>query len=314
MTLGPGHRSLTIAVLTFRRPDDLAEVLPLLVAQAETVLSSEMQPRVLVVDNDPEASARQQVQAFDVAAIPVDYVLERRPGIANARNRALDESADDDVLVFIDDDERPSNEWLSSLLRLRDETDAAAVVGPVTSKFEVQPEPWIELGRFFDRRRLSTGDVIEVAATNNLLLDRTVVRRLHLAFDTSLGMTGGEDTLFTRKLSQEGGLMIWCAEATVTDVVPAARTTRRWVVQRAFSSGNGWSITSVMLAGSGLRLGLRASLTASGLIRVAFGTLRALSGLVTRSLAREAGGVRTVARGAGMVSGAWGHRYSEYRR
>jgi len=322
-------RLLTIAVLTFRRPRDLDAVLPLLVEQARSVRGLGVEARVLVVDNDASGSGRGRVEEAALAAadpgdgagpVTVDYVVEATPGIASARNRALAESGDGDVLVFIDDDERPSDGWLGALVSLQAETGAAAVVGPVRSEYEVEPEPFIVEGRFFVRRRLATGTPVDVAATNNLLLDLVEVRRQGLAFDVALGQLGGEDTLFTRSLVAGGGTILWCAEAVVTDVVPAHRVTRRWVVQRAYSSGNGWSLTSVMLSARGAsRLSTRLRLSAKGGVRVAGGLGRYAVGTVTRplgrrSLGQRARGIRTMARGAGMVAGAWGAGYREYGR
>jgi succinoglycan biosynthesis protein ExoM len=325
-------RLLTIAVLTFRRPRDLDAVLPLLVEQARSVRGLGVEARVLVVDNDASGSGRERVEAAALAAagpddgaeqddaVTVHYVVEGTPGIASARNRALAESGDSDLLVFIDDDERPSEQWLRALVALQSETGAAAVVGPVRSEYEVEPEPFIVEGRFFVRRRLATGTRVDVAATNNLLLDLAEVRRQGLAFDVALGQLGGEDTLFTRSLVAGGGTILWCAEAVVTDVVPAHRVTRRWVVQRAYSSGNGWSLTSVMLSARGAsRLALRLRLSAKGGVRVVGGLGRYAVGTVTRplgrrSLGQRARGIRTMARGAGMVAGAWGAGYREYGR
>jgi succinoglycan biosynthesis protein ExoM len=312
--------TLTIAVLTYKRPDDLEAVVPLCVEQARATEAFGIRTRVLVVDNDPNASARDAVAKFadadaDAAGVDVVYTHEPEPGIAAARNRALDASADDDLLVFLDDDERPSETWLTALLALREKEGPTAVVGPVISAYSITPDPWILAGRFFDRRRLPTGTEVDVAATNNLLLDLRDIRRFGLEFERSLGTIGRSDTVFTRRIVSNGGRMLWCDEAVVTDVVPPQRLTRQWVVQRAFSSGNGWSLTSLLLApGRGLRLALRLRLTGKGLVRLAGGVARLVVGTVARSLGQRARGVRTIARGAGMVSGAWGHRYQEYRR
>ena len=61
----------------------------------------------------------------------------------------------------------------------------------------------------------ATGTRLEVAATNNLLLDLRAVRAAGLRFDVDLGTQGGEDTLFTRQLVASGGLLTWCAEAAL---------------------------------------------------------------------------------------------------
>jgi len=312
-------RSATIAVLTYRRPDDVAAILPLLTQQARVGLAEGLDVDVLVVDNDPGGAAEDSVRQFASSpaaeGVVVRYENEATPGISAARNRALIVSADRDLLVFIDDDERPSQHWLSSLLGTFRSAKSVAVVGPVISEYEIEPEPWIEAGRFFRRRRLATGTRVDVAATNNLLLDLRWLRAVDLRFDLEFGVTGGDDTMFTREIGKAGGWIVWCDEAVVFDIVPRSRITRRWVVLRAFSSGNSWSLTSVKLRESrSERARTRLRLTADGGIRLAAGLARVVIGIVGLRQAQRARGVRTMARGAGMVAGAYGYRYREYRR
>lgn len=310
MTTSPEGLSCSIAVLTYLRQEDLRELIPALVDQAK---NSPDDVSVLVVDNDPHGGARELVESFDRAL--VSYAHEPTPGIAAARNRALELRTDADVLIFIDDDERPSAGWLDCLLDLYKEKLPAAVVGPVISSFSEDLDPWIEAGRFFHRRRMPTGSAITVAATNNLLLDMRVVRELGLRFDLAFGISGGSDTLFTRQLSHSGHRMLWHDEAIVYDVVPAKRQTREWVLQRAYRSGNSWSQTSLVLEDSAFRrLVLRLTLTGSGVYRLAGGSAAVIVGSVTRTTGTQARGHRAVRRGAGMATGAWGHQYLEYRR
>lgn len=305
-----GSAVVVVAVLTYRRPDDLAALLPLLIEQTRAV---PCRASVLVVDNDSEGGAREQITAL--ASGEVRYVHEPTPGIAAARNRALDEAGDAGLLVFIDDDERPTPEWLARLLDTYWRGQPAAVVGPVVSRYEVEPGPWITAGRLFDRRRLATGTSVDVAATNNLLLDLAQQRRLGPRFDLRFGLSGGSDTLFTRALVRAGGRIVWCDEAVVIDIVPAGRVTRSWVLRRALRSGNTWSRTSIVLAGGpAARLVVRVHCTGRGLIRVLAGAAWWLIGLLTGSLRRRARGMRAVFRGTGFVVGAWGIVYSEYRR
>lgn len=305
---------VVVGVLTYRRPDDLKVALPQLVQQAATLSPA---ARVLVVDNDPDGSARATVLAAqaDFLEVPVAYVHEPHPGIAAARNRALDEARGADLLVFIDDDERPVDDWLARLVRTYLVDRPEAVVGPVVSEYAAKPDAWVTAGRFFDRRRLATGTVTDVAATNNLLLDLHRLEELGLRFDERFGLSGGSDMLLTRQLAHAGGRIVWCDEAVVVDVVPASRVTRDWVLKRAFRSGNTWSRTSVVLADGRLgRAKVRARLTAQGAVRAAGGAARIGVGTVTRSLSLRARGRRTLARGAGMLAGAYGTVYVEYAR
>ena len=310
--------TVVIAVLTYRRPQDIALALPRLAAQAVGARTPDAPAaaRVLVVDNDPDASAREAVHAA-AAQTParIDYVHEPRPGIAAARNRALREAAEERLLVFIDDDEVPSEGWLNHLLGTYRRTGAAAVVGPVISEFAAEPGPWVQAGDFFRRRRLPTGTEVDVAATNNLLLDLQRIRALGLEFDERFGLSGGSDTLFTRSLATRGGRMVWCDEAVVVDKVPHGRLSRGWVLRRALRSGNSASRVSLELSRDGIHnLGVRLRLLGPGTVRLAGGGLRYLAGVLSRSLPHEAKGLRTAARGLGMVSGALGYVYSEYRR
>lgn len=303
-------RPAMVAVLTFRRTPQLMALIPLLIAQARGV---DRQVRILVIDNDPQAAARKSVTSL--AEPLVDYVHEARPGIAAARNRALVGAREDELVVFIDDDEVPQPGWLTALLHLHDGTAACGIAGPVVSQYAHPPSDWIAAGRFFDRRRLATGARLDVAATNNLLLDVAQVRRLGVRFDEDFGLSGGSDTLFTRQLVAAGGVLLWCAEATVVDQVPASRLTRRWVLQKALRSGNSWSRTSlVMAAGPAARTGVRARSSTGGLVRVGGGAAQAVVGLATGDLGHRARGVRTAVRGVGMLAGAMGYVYSEYRR
>lgn len=312
MSPEPHRPRLVVAALTFRRNDDVRELLPALVEQARTV--PQYATRILIVDNDPAAGAGEVVRAFAATSpVEVAYAHEPTPGIAAGRNRVLTEAADDDLLVFIDDDERPHPGWLAALLDAWQQHDRpAAVFGPVLSVFDAEPDAFVRAGDFFRRRRLPTGTAIDVGATNNLVFDLAQLRPWNLRFDADLGLAGGSDTLFTKQIVAHGGRMIWCDEAIVDDRVPAVRVTRDWVLRRALRSGNSWSRTTLMASGASVPLRLR--LTVAGAVRLAGGGVRWLIGRVTGSLAHQAKGLRTAARGAGMASGAWGWSYEEYRR
>ncbi|MDJ0349980.1 glycosyltransferase family 2 protein [Cryobacterium sp. PH29-G1] len=323
--MSPVNRSTTdqrvvIAVLTYRRPVDLEELLPELLDQAEMVLAP---VEIVVVDNDPDAGARALVtepswvhegEPASIPPAPIRYVHEPTPGIAAARNRALQEGRDADLLIFIDDDERPSSHWLVQLLDTYSAYRPAAVVGPVLSQYDIEPEQWIRAGGFFERRRFVTGTPVALAATNNLLLDLAQVRRLGLSFDERFGLSGGSDSLFTRQLHQRGGQMIWCDEATVIDIVPADRLTREWVLHRAFRMGNTWSRINLDETENGRRLLVRMNLQARGAVRVCGGIVRYLAGSLVGQLPLRARGLRTAARGAGMLAGSVGSVYHEYKR
>lgn len=308
----PAPLRVTVAMLTFHRPDDLAEALPRLLEQCAEVTDVATDVEIVVVDNDPAGSGAAVVSGMRTPR--TRCVVETRPGIANARNRALEECADRDVLVFIDDDERPHEGWLRHLLEVYRSTGADVVSGPVVSAFPGPMDPWVAAGAFFRRRRLRTGSPITVAATNNLLLDLAVVRGAGLRFDPRFGLCGvGEDTLLTLSLARRGARLVWCDEAVVTDVVPAGRMSRAWVLRRALSMGSVASITHVALHPTATgRAAARIAAVLRGTVRCVVGGGRAGLGVVLRSAQHEARGLRTLVRGAGMIVGAAGVMCQQY--
>jgi glycosyltransferase involved in cell wall biosynthesis len=293
---------------------DLAEILPMLVAQVNAVRKG-VSADVLVIDNDAEASAAEI--AADLDPNIVRYVVEPRAGIAAARNRALDESESRDVLVFIDDDERPSEAWLARLLETWRAHDVAAVTGPVISIVDGPVDPWLAAGGIFDRLHRSTtptGADVASAATNNLLLDLNRVRRHGLRFADDLGLSGGEDTLFTRRLVAKGERIVWCGEAAVVEKVRPERVSRRWMLMRAFSYGTiDCRVARELAPDVAGRLMARLRCLGNGIARIGYGAARAGLGLVTASKRRQALGAQTSMRGVGLVLGALGYTHQRYR-
>ncbi|QCB94436.1 glycosyltransferase family 2 protein [Cellulomonas shaoxiangyii] len=307
---------LTVAVLTFRRNDMLRALLPRLCEQVGELAAAGTSAEVLVVDNDPAGGASAVVAEREDPE--VRYVAEPRPGIAVARERALAESSRSDALVFLDDDEVPEPGWLAHLVDTWRRERVAAVTGPVVSVYDGELDPWIVAGGFYARahsRGLVTGDRVPAAATNNLLLDLASVRRHGLAFDTSIGLAGGEDTRFTRALVAAGEEIVWCAQARVVDRVPRDRMTRAYVVRRRFAQGNvsvGASVGLAQGALAGVAARLRYGVPALG--RVVVGTLAAAAGTVARRPALQARGVAVCSRGLGALAAVVGARYVQYRR
>ncbi|WP_150308021.1 glycosyltransferase family 2 protein [Planctomonas psychrotolerans] len=306
----PDPVSVVVAVLTFRRPEGIRRILPQLVEQAEALVPP---ATVLVVDNDPDGSAAEYVEGWGSRG--VRYANERTPGIAAARNRALDESAADDLLVFIDDDESPLPGWLASHVDGWRRWRCSAVSGPVVSKFDSTPTEWVRSSGVFEPAVRPTGTVLAGASSNNLLLDLNDLRGRGLRFDERFGLTGGEDTRLIHGLIASGGTVRWCAEAQVVEYVPASRATRSWVVKRRLRTSNTWSRVALDLAGSPLRRGIkRAELTARAAVMVIRGSVRVVLGALRRDVGARARATVEIVNAAGMLLGAYGYISGEYRR
>ncbi len=303
--------SVVIGVLTFRRFESLESLLPQLLEQLD-MLPAGTRREILVIDNDPERSAESIVRDRHPL---IRYVNESTPGIAAARQRCLDEAAEFDLLLFIDDDEEPVGDWLLSMIDAwRSFGRPAGVAGRILPRYAVPPSEWILAGGFFDRRRYPSGTAVHAASSANLLLDLNQVRAHGTTFDRSLGLSGGEDTLFTSTLVAAGGRLVFCDEAAVTDLVPAERSTHEWVLKRAWFHGTTHATTRIRRASSRRRWVARVELVAGGGARAVVGLVKAGAGKLTRNLSRNARGWRLTYRGLGMVAGGSGRVRAEYAR
>ncbi len=305
------HLRIVVGVLTFRREQMLAELLPLLDREIATLrqqLDVPHSARVLVVDNDPDRSARETVAAH--AGDVHTYAWEPEPGISSARNRVLTESGDDHLLVFIDDDERPRPGWLAALVRTHLDSGAGLVAGPVESVFLGEPDPFVVAGGFFERahtRGLTTGTPIARAATNNLLVDLAAVRERGLRFDPDFNRSGGEDGVFTGSLTRSGVRAVWCAEAVVEDLVPAQRLTRDYVLHRTVTLAQTSVLAELRLRDRATeRARVRLVAAVKELVRLLLGVVRTGRGLLTGRLEDQARGRRAIARAQGSLRACQG--------
>ena len=303
--------SLVVAIPTFRRPTTLAAILQALPDRLAE-LPAGVRAEVMIIDNDPDGSAKETVRA---ATIPVRYVCEPQPGISAARNRALDEAAGADLLAFVDDDERPLPGWLPALLQTWRVTRPAGVWGRVITVLPDDIDPWLVATGVFRRRSRPTGLSLEVAATNNLLLDLEQVRALGVRFDEAVGLAGGEDSLFTSDLVARGGRIVWCDEANVEDAVAQERLTRGWAMRRAYNGGN-IEIHNKLLRAPRItrRAAIRLSAICGGAARAVAGWVWHVFGRATGNLRGDARGLRTAYRGSGMLTAGIGRRHEHYSR
>lgn len=127
-----GERSLpvsvTVAICTRNRPDRLRECLASLLDLRPAEPDDPRFFSVLVVDNAPAGDASRRVaQSFD----DVSYIVEPRPGLDVARNRALEE-VQTELIAYLDDDVVVDGSWLSGLeAALAEHPDAAMITGAV---------------------------------------------------------------------------------------------------------------------------------------------------------------------------------------
>ena len=293
------HKSVLVAVCTYKRPDDLVALLDSMVPAL-----AGQDADLLVVDNDPSASARSIVERHPTRA---RYILCADPGIAQARNAALAHRAGYEFVAFVDDDETVAPDWLAQLRRGIDDHDADVATGPVISLFPAGTPRWIITGGFIQRDRHPTGTSVDFAATNNVLIRNSALDMLQSPWlDTAFSRSGGSDAELSWRLVRAGARIVWVDSAVVSELMPLARLTPRWVIKRLVRGGNAHGRLL-------MREVQRAALFRRGMLSSAVGVLCLFRSLATGRGLRSTD-VNRVAHGAGLMQASLGSIVHEYSR
>jgi glycosyltransferase involved in cell wall biosynthesis len=123
--------SLTVAVCTRNRAHGLARLLDSLELQRYHGM------RVVVVDNAPTDDSTRAVVDRYRSRLDVTYVIEGRPGLSWARNRAIAVS-DGEIIAFVDDDEVCDPWWVAEIARAFVEHPEAGAVSGVVLPAEIE--------------------------------------------------------------------------------------------------------------------------------------------------------------------------------
>ena len=301
-------RDIAICIVTHRRPEGLRRLLGGL--EALDLSGTDARVRIVVIDNDPAGSALPVCdEAAARRAFRVDYAIEKRRGIPQARNAALAAAAGADFVAFVDDDEVPEPGWLAELLRVQAETAADAVTGPCLPRFEREPPTWVVEGGFFERPRHPTGARLDQAFTHNVLIRLAALAEMDRLFDESMALSGGSDVEFFRRFALGGHGIVWADRALVHEIVPESRATLRWVLRRAWRIGT----TSAFVR----RLHRPGAATALHLLVHGRWCLAKAGGLLLlaslRGRAAAARALHLGCVGAGRLAGLLGVRFEEYQ-
>ena len=299
-----------MCALTYLRPSGLDRLLDGL---DELTVPTDSELLVLIVDNDPDASARIAVEQRATTSPPmVQYVHEPARGISTARNAAVTAALawDADSVCFIDDDEWPATNWLVEFVATRDATGADIVTGPVFPVFEETPDSWVTDGAFFERRRHDHHEQIRYATTSTVMIASRCFEGRPAPFDVAFGMSGGEDTHLFAELREAGFVTVWCDHAHVYETIPSSRVDTRWILRREYRRGQTLSLSLRRRRPSAIAYVKRSGNAA---LQIGTGLVQTLIGL-TKGRAGVLSGAKQVVFGAGMLTGLAGRRYQEYEQ
>ena len=166
---------------------------------------------------------------------------------------------------------------------------------------------WIIAGRFFDRDRHPTGTQLKITRTGNVMLKMNIMDRIGV-FDEKYSFIGGEDSNFFDRVYKSGGSIVWSDEAVVEEWLPSSRIQLKWLLKRSYAEG---IITDTFYHYNEGRS--HAYTFMRGILRMGKGVC-----LMVISIPQGKPGIvkelRRILVGAGMIAGASGWQYEQYRK
>jgi GT2 family glycosyltransferase len=227
---------LRIAVCTNRTPAEAADSLAALREQAPG------EDVAVVTSGLPEEAA---------AGFEGTVLVEPRPGLSRARNRALEWCSEDDVIAFVDDDAVVESGWFAGLLRAWESAphEVGCIGGPIRPRWpQGGPPSWmsepllpaltlLDLGP--ESRDLDPSVTTVYGA--NISFRVSSLRQIG-GFDPAFGHSGSrvffsEEDEAQRALARLGYRVRYAPDAAVEHVIPPSRLTRGSFVRRRFAYG-----------------------------------------------------------------------------
>ncbi|MDD3319932.1 MAG: glycosyltransferase family 2 protein [Paludibacter sp.] len=300
---------IVIAIPTYKRPDMLTELLQsILKCRIDSSLISEV--NIIVVDNDIDKTAEYAVsnltfEKTELKSIVYHNFIEK--GLSNVRNEMLRKGFESspDFIVFIDDDEFVTIEWLNELIKTMINNDADLARGPVFAKMtDNTPE---KISCWFTRENFPNNKKLYTLASGNLIMRRTSLQKFGIWFDKRFNSTGSEDSFFGIQLLKKGAKIFWAANAVTYETIPESRTTLSWLLKRNYRVAGTFTYI-LKVENQSLKLVKK---TIVSLIYILIGFLGIIFMLLP--IKKRYWGILKLSEGLGGISGLGNKIYSEYK-
>jgi GT2 family glycosyltransferase len=242
----PSTMLITVALCTHNHRDRLVKTLGNLRALELPKHGSEL----LIIDNASSDGTSELIGNRDNLRSdwPTRVVREMKLGLSNARNRAILEAAGE-YIFFMDDDETPGPEWLTSYERAIVAHAPDALGGRIEVLFEDGERPaWVtdDILGFLGKLDHGGGERVLTDASTPIYGGNFGFRREIFArigdFDARLGRLGtknigGEDTEIYRRMHGMGCTVVWVPDAVIYHRIQSDKLRRGYFIDLHFRQG-----------------------------------------------------------------------------
>lgn len=301
--------NLAICIPTYKRLDLLNSlIISILKCNIDKSLIEKV--NIIVVDNDIDRSAEEienNLSGSITGIFSLNYYNYPLKGLSNVRNELINKALllNPDYLIFIDDDEYVTADWLSELVRVIVRNNGDMAIGPVVSVFDKRISRYISW--WFRRPDYEDNTKVNYIRTGNLIINTQSLLKFNIRFDNRFNRTGSEDTYFGVQMIKKGATVFWAAKATAYEIVPASRINLKWLIKRKYRAA-----TTVIFM-------RKLEKDYYGILRKIMGSFfYIISGIVALIIllfpvTKKYWGIIKLSEGIGGLAGLFNFKYNEYQ-
>ena len=234
-------KKISAVICTYNRYDVLHKAIASL--EAQTLPKQEYE--ILVIDNSPDFEVSQKVKESYGESENLFYLIEKTPGLSNARNVAA-EAAQGELIAFMDDDAIATPDWLEKIIEAAEMFESADVIGgKIDPIWEAQRPSWLGDELLGNVSVVNWGGTCRIAKENEWFAGANITFRKetllkHGGFQTNLGRKGSgtvllsnEESALIEKIKSDDGVIVYQPEARVDHLVEKKRLQQTWFRKRA---------------------------------------------------------------------------------
>ena len=210
---------------------------------------SEVSVEIVVVNNNSNDETDKVIEQYK-QRLPINSVFESKQGISFAKNAGI-ENASGNLLIFTDDDVKPSHNWILSYWNAFCKNPLKYFWGgSVISDFEsAQPSPDLLMFAPPSVSGMNLGEVARQIEDNeyfvgaNWACPQEILKEIG-GFDEALGLNPqnsnafvGEETDLMLRLRKCGYVGVYLPDAFILHFVPSSKTTLRHIAERKEAHG-----------------------------------------------------------------------------
>lgn len=300
---------IVICIPTYKRGDMLRQLIDT-ISKCMIDKSLIKSINIVVVDNDVEKTAQELITKLKIeyqTFFDLHYHNYSIKGLANVRNELITRAMElnPDFLVFIDDDEYVTENWLVELLKTVIENDGDAARGPVLPKYDNKVS--ISMEALLERESYANNTLLGHWTTGNLIIRRTSLDKYNVRFDKRFNSTGSEDYFFGRQMAAKGAKIYWAANAITYEIIPEKRTELNWFLKRAYR-GAGMYMFVLKLEKDYVKIANKIIISVVYIFVGLFSLI-----LIIFPIRKRFWGIMKIADGIGALTAVFNLHYNEYK-